>query len=102
MKKATPSDVFVCYAYEARFLGELVVQSLEDRGLPIYRPWIADQSEKIHEDDVREVVRRLRAVVGVHLVGRDVEPLLLIAIGAARERKVPVFVITDEEWPDAP
>jgi hypothetical protein len=101
--KPAPFDVFVCYSHEARFLGELVVQSLEEAGLRAYRPWIAGSSGQIpEEDDIRDVLLKCRAVVGAHMVGRDVDPLLLIAIGAARERRIPCFLVTDETWTGAP
>lgn len=101
--KPTATDVFVWYSYEARFLGELIVQSLEDAGLRAFRPSIAGPSRQVPEEtEVRDVLLQCRAVVGAHMVGNDVDPLLLIALGAARERGIPGFLVTDEPWTEAP
>ena len=100
---AEPYDVFLCFPYEARGLGDLVLLSLEEAGLKVFRPWSADVTVGERAQDARAVLAGSRAVVGVVLSGEAVDPTLVIAIGAANALGKPVFIITDDvEQPDLP
>lgn len=104
MSEATDRyDVFLCFPYEARGLGDLVMTSLEEVGLKVFRPWVADAAAGDRAKDSRTVLAESRAVVGVVLSGEPVDPTLVIAIGAANGLGKPVFIVTDDvEQPDLP
>jgi hypothetical protein len=100
---ADPYDVFLCYGDDVQGLGAIVLMALEEAGLRTYRPWIADDSGRIPNSDPRSVLAQSKAVVGAVLSGGNLNPTLVVAIGAAQSLGKPVYIVTDEvENPDLP
>jgi hypothetical protein len=97
-------DIFLCFPYEGRGLGDMVTMGLEEAGFRVFRPTAADVARAAgRSPDPRDVLAGSRAVVGVALSGDVVDPTLVVAIGAARALGKPVFIVTDEvERPDLP
>lgn len=98
-KTTTATDVLLCYAVEDRRFGEMVEQGLADAGLTVFKPWTGMAPDEAGHDRAWDALVESVAVVGVVRSDGVVPPALLVAIGAAKMRDKPVYVVTDTIGP---